>query len=317
MCEVVGGDRLRIIGPLRLTPLPSSPTAFCSVRVAIRVGVAPGSTALSPVPGSVLCVSSDGSEYACSASGAVVSIGAAMGSARIDYSPAPGATVVASSQRARIEAGFVPGSPGDSIVVSQCAMSGDNVFEQVTSAPSPLTFAGASPASGGIEVSCRTPSPAGSGQLSCAQSINGGPPTILSWTIQCPSSLVAPSVSYQPAAGSLVEVRSLNVIGAVDSVSIGAIIARDGAGTGAEATTSISGCTATEGFDVMVVGGSISAEADAGASGEILVSCLASMQSQVGVMSCAEDRGGSVAARQWELVCPAGRTDAVFVGEFE
>jgi hypothetical protein len=129
--------------------------------------------------------------------------------------------------------------------------------------------------------------------------------------------LVAPSVSYQPSAGALVELRSTNVIGSVDSAVVRATIERDGAGAGDGAATSVGNCTVSGDFDVEVPGTVIGAEGDAGATGQIIVSCITGAMDQSGGLSCTENRGGSIVNRQWSLLCPAGRPDPVFASGFD
>jgi hypothetical protein len=317
LCSVIPGNRLRVIAPVRLTPFPTTTMDFCTVRVSIRVGAAQGTTAIEPVPGGVLCVTAEGQEYPCQAGSASVSIGPASGSARIAYSPSPGSTITAVARKIDIAADFVPGGAGDSIVISQCSTAGDPVFAGVTTVPAPLTFAGSAASSGRIEVTCRAPAAAGAGQLSCAQSLNGAAPTVVSWSVACPSTLVAPSVSYQPPAGALVELRSTNVIGSVDSAFVRATIERDGAGNGDGAATSIGNCTVSGDFDVQVPGTVIGAEGDAGATGQVIVSCIAGNVDQSGGLSCTENRGGAIVTRQWSLLCPAGRPDPLFSSGFD
>jgi hypothetical protein len=317
MCTVIHGNRIRVLAPLRLTPFPQTPIEFCRVRVTLLAGATLGITPIAPVPGSAVCVDSDAELTPCSSTGGTVSIGAAAGTASLSYLPAPGTAISIAGGGSNIDVTFNPGGAGDSIVVSGCAIAGDSVFEPVVTEPAPLTFAGAQTDAGGIGLRCQVPSAGGIGQLTCAQSINGQPPVMRSWNVNCPNSFVAPAASYSPTAGSPVNVVSVNVLGEIERATISASIATDGLGSGLLATTTISNCAASNDFVTIVEGGSLTAAGAQGATGTIAVSCVADVQAQSGLLSCDETRAGALSVRTWNLTCPAGRPPEVFTNGFD
>jgi hypothetical protein len=310
-------NTVRVIAPLRMDPFPQTPIDFCRLRVTLLAGAPTGITSITPLPGSALCIDAGISTLPCTATGATVSIGAAAGTATLAYSPAPGSTIAIPAGGSSIGVNFQPGGAGDSIVVSGCTITGDSVFQPVSTMPSPLTFAGSQPDSGSIGLRCLAPSPGGTGQLSCAQSINGQAPVQRTWNVSCANTFVAPTTSYVPAAGSTVNVVSVNTIGEIERASIAANIAGNGVGSGLLATTTISNCAASNGFFAGISGGSLTATGTQGASGEIALSCVAGPQAQLGVLTCDQNRAGSVTTQTWNLNCPAGRPLDIFADGFE
>lgn len=308
---------LRVIAPIRATPFPTTPTAFCRLRIEPRAGAPTALVAFAPVAGGVECNDASAVLVPCQATGATVSVGPAPGTASVVYAPAAGTAVaLPGTGTGTITASFVPGGAGDAITIEDCATSGDPVFTPVVRVPDPLVFAGSAAASGTIRLGCLS-SPGGTGTLSCQQRRNGGTPVAVTWPLSCPNTFVPPSVAYAPAVGSELRVGGLDVIGHPNRAEVAITIASDGIGSGPAATSRVDDCTASAGFSVDLPGGAVEATGTTGATATIAVGCVPAAAQATGTLGCRETRAATQRTVTWPLTCPAGRSERLLDDGFE
>lgn len=83
-----------------------------------------------------------------------------------------------------------------------------------------------------------------------------------------------------------------------------------GAGTGAAATTTLSGCTASTGFTITNAPINFSFVGNTAVSQLTQLSCIRGGTAQTGTLSCAEQQGANPAVtRTWSLTCPQAMVD--------
>jgi hypothetical protein len=126
--------------------------------------------------------------------------------------------------------------------------------------------------------------------------------------LDCPISL-SPSVAYVPPPGDAVDFTGVTTIG---TTGTGTIVATPsgGIGTGADATTTINGCTlggANPGSFAGAAGINLSFAGNTTTAQNISLTCTSQQAAQTATLTCDETRGSAAAVqRQWPLSCPAG-----------
>jgi hypothetical protein len=236
------------------------------------------------------------------------------------YTPDAGTFLALLDGIGTIQVDYVPGGMGGTLMVNNCVLSdvtGSSFIPPVLT-PDPISFAGGASAPGVISIGCATPSAGGTALLSCEETVFPESPVVRNWNLDCPSTLLAPSVSYSPAMGTVVTSSLAVLIGDQVDMRIDVDIGTDGAGIGTGATTTVDQCVASNGWlaETTPLAG-ISAVGEAGATGRVDVYCQAGEQPVDGSVTCVQARAGVTADINWPVHCPAGISDVIFASGFD
>lgn len=243
-CQIVSATRIRVVPRDGAgTPLPSTPTTYCSFTVTANAMAAEGTYDFTVA--TISCTDPKGPVTPCTlAAGSAVTIQNTPVPRTLSYDPAAGSTIT-------FAAGMTPGAaaPGQTIQVtangnsgtatlSGCAITGAGA-SAFSVAPTSLTFNDMNPGPANLNLGCTYPTSNATATLTCTE-VDGdtaAPGAARTWNLSCPAPNVAPTVTSATPSPVTVSAATQGTQG---TATID-LVAANGSGAGSTAVS----CTST------------------------------------------------------------------------
>jgi hypothetical protein len=206
--------------------------------------------------------------------------------------------------------GGVGTGAGATTTINGCTLGGANPSAFAGAAAVNLSFEGNATTAQNINLTCTSQQAAQAATLTCNETRGTAAAVPRQWPLTCPAGTpVAPTIAYNPTAGSTVAFTGVTTIGTAGNGTIAATPS-GGLGTGAGATTTISGCTLGGANPSAFAGAAavnLSFEGNTTTAQNINLTCTSQQAVQTATLTCNETRGAAAAVqRQWPLSCPLG-----------
>ena len=204
--------------------------------------------------------------------------------------------------------------------INTCTLGGANPGSFAGAAAINLSFVGNTTTPQNLTLTCTSAASVQTATLTCLETRGVVAPPQVSgiapnpaqrqWNLSCPAgAAVAPTIAYNPNAGSPVDFTGVSTIG---STGNGTVVATPsgGSGSGAAATTTINTCTlggANPGSFAGAAAINLSFVGNTTTPQNLALTCTSQQTAQTATLTCNETRGAAAPVqRQWPLNCPAG-----------
>ena len=199
---------------------------------------------------------------------------------------------------------------GATTTINTCTLGGTNPGSFAGAAAINLSFVGNTTTAQNLALTCTSAATAQAATLTCNETRGTAAPVQRQWPLNCPAgTAVAPTIAYNPNAGSPVNFTGVTTIGTTGNGTIAATPS-GGIGTGAGATTTINTCTlggTNPGSFAGAAAINLSFVGNTTTPQNLALTCTSAATAQTATLTCNETRGTAAAVqRQWPLNCPAG-----------